>query len=52
MKSLTRQNIIVLHAASLVFGDDGGDKGVKLMTLFEETEMECDVRESQKIDMR
>lgn len=52
LQSLPRQDIIVLHAAVLVFGDVSGDKGVKLMQLYEETEMECDVRESPKIDMR
>lgn len=45
LNSLPRQNIIVLHAAALVFGELGGDKGIKLTQLFEETEMECDVRE-------
>jgi hypothetical protein len=35
-----------------VFSDDDGEKGVELMTLYEETEMECEVRGLPKIDMR
>jgi hypothetical protein len=38
--------VIVLHAIVLVFDDVGAEKSVKFMTLFEETEMECVVREA------
>ena len=52
IKSFPRQNVIVLHAIVLVFDDVGAEKSVKFMTLFEETELECVVREAQKIPLR
>jgi hypothetical protein len=35
-----------LNAVVLLFDDVGAEKSVKFLTLFEETEMECDVREA------
>ncbi len=52
IRSFPRQNVIVLNAVVLLFDDVGAEKSVKFLTLFEETEMECDVREAQKIPLR
>lgn len=42
----------MLNAAVMLFGDLGQEKGAKLMQLLDETEMECDVRDLPKMDMR
>jgi hypothetical protein len=36
----------------MLFENEGEEKSVTLNGLYEETEMECSVREAQKIDMR
>ena len=52
LSSLPRQDIIVLHAAVLLFGDNGEEKSVQVKSLFEETELECEVREAGKMEMK
>jgi len=51
-QKLPNQKIIILHAAVVLFENEGEEKIVSLSSLFEETEIECSVREAQKIDMR
>lgn len=36
----------------MVFDSEGEDKSVTLMNLYEETEMECNIRQAPKIEMR
>ena len=52
LSSLPRQDIIVLHAAVLLFCDNGEEKSVQVKSLFEETELECEVREAGKMEMK
>lgn len=52
LASLPRQDAIVLNAAVLLFGDSGEEKSAQLKMLFEETEMECEVREVEKMDFK
>ena len=52
LRSLPRQDITVLNAAVVIYADIGADRSAKLMDLFEETEMECDVRSLPKMELR
>lgn len=49
---MPNQKLIILHAAVVLFESEGEEKSALLKSLFEETEMECSLREAQKIDMR
>ena len=47
-----RQNIIVLHAAVLLIGDSEEENPAQIKELFEETQIECEVREAEKMTMQ
>jgi hypothetical protein len=49
---MPNQKLLILHAAVIIFENEGEEKSVTFMSLFEETEIECSLREAQKIDLR
>ena len=51
LQKLPRQDLIVLSAAVVLF-EEREEEGATLHVLFQETEMECDVRGQPKIEMR
>jgi len=46
LKNMPNQELIILHAAVLLFEEEGEEKSVTFMSLFEETEIECSLREA------